>query len=412
MAQRKVLLIEADPIRKIDRTKTLRKLGYKAVTASSGSAALRILRNTLVDAAIIDADLTDMPGVHLLREMRKQGVEVPVILTGRDVSRETLILALRGRASDYLERPFTPSDLGVALTRCLLEPEVSWTPPRRLDCENLARAISENRFKWDGPHPLALGMERIPKNPENAFRALVDGLRGHRPLQDKVLAEFGGSRFPGKRKANSLREAVRTHGPRMVAFVLAEQALESFYLLDEADELHADVAWGMWECARLTAYLCLHLARKLGLWDAEGLALAGLVHNFGEVLVVRYEASLDKGQVKGREEQILQDLDERISECHESIGREALKLWGGSDWMVELAGDHHSTASEDMLPQDKVRRELALVCWQTALRWGLGYLPSHDDVDPRPGLRALNIQPKDAKVIADRSRDWLLPIDE
>lgn len=412
MATRRILMIEADPIRKIDRSRVLKKLGYKAVMAASGAAALRTLRNTLVDAAIIDTELTDMPGVHLLRELRKLGIEVPVILTGRNATREELILALRGRANDYLERPFTDDELSTALTRCLFEPDVIWTPPKRLDAANLTRAVSENRFKWPEPHELALALERIPKNAENALRALVDGLRGNRGLQDALLAELNGPRFEGSKQVSTLREGVRTHGARMVTLLIAERALEPYYLLDDADDLHADVAWGMWECARMTAHLCYHLAKKLGLWDAEALALGGLLHNFGEVLVVRYEGSLDKGNLKGREEQVLKDLDQRVAACHEPVGQAALKLWGASDAMVALAGQHHEPPPEDTVPAERLGRDLALACWETSLRWGLGYLPSHDIVDPRPSLRALNVEPRYAKEVADAARDWLLPVDD
>lgn len=409
MSTRKILLIEADPVRRIDRAKALKSLGYKGVMAASGSAALRTLRTTLIDAAIIDMELIDMPGVHLLRELRKMGIDVPVILTGKNASKEELILALRGRASDYLERPFTEAQLSTALTRCLFEPEVLWVPPKRLDAEKLALATGEDRFKWPAPHPLALGMEGLPQNPEAALRVLVDGLRGHRGLQDGLLAELNGPRFPGARSVSTLREAVRTHGPRMVGLLIAERALEPYYLLDGADELHADVAWGMWECARMGANLCYHLAKKLGLWDAEGLALSGLVHNLGEVLVVRYEASLDKGSAAGREEQILRDLDERVALCHEAVGAQALKRWGASDALIGLVGNHHAEPADDTLPQDRLRRDLAVACWETSLRWGLGYLPSHDAIDPRPSLRALDVEPRFAKQVADAAREWLLP---
>ncbi len=412
MATRRILLIEADPVRKIDRSKALKKLGYKAVMAASGAAALRTLRNTLVDAAIIDTDLADMPGVHLLRELRKLGIDVPVIMTGRDATKEELILALRGRANDYLERPFSDAELATALTRCLFEPDVLWTPPKRLDTANLIRAVGENRFKWTDPHDLAFAMDRIPQNAQNALRALVDGLRGHRDLQDQLLAELSGPRFEAAHPVSTLREATKAHGAKVVALLVSERALEPYFLLDDADELHADVAWGMWECARMTSHLCLHIAKKLGLWDAEGLALAGLVHNFGEVLVVRYEASLDKGTLTGREEQVLKDLDTRVADCHEGVGRAMLTRWAAGDALTELAGDHHRVPPDDTPPPDRLRRDLVMACWETALRWGLGYLPSHEVIDPRPSLRALGIEPRFAKEVADQAGDWLLPSED
>ena len=252
----------------------------------------------------------------------------------------------------------------------------------------------------------------LPQDPENALQALVEGFRGHRQLQGQVLAELNGPRFPNQEEVSTLREAVRTYGPRMITFLIAERSLEPYFLLDEADDLHADVAWGMWECARMTAHLCLHLSKKKGLWDAEGLAYAGLVHNIGEVLTVRYEATLDKGNIKGKEDQVLQDLQDRIAECHEEVGRQALETWGASDTIVELAGGHHMPPGEDVALQDRIRRDLVMACWETSLRWGLGYFPSHDAVDPRPSLRALEIEPKYVKRVADRARSWLLPTED
>lgn len=83
----------------------LERRGYEATTAGSGGEALRILRETRFDAAVLDLKMGDMDGFDLLRIFRRMAPEMPVImLTGHGGETEAAE-GLRLGAAGYLLKP-------------------------------------------------------------------------------------------------------------------------------------------------------------------------------------------------------------------------------------------------------------------------------------------------------------------
>lgn len=93
--------------------------GYAVDWVRDGNAALRALIDHDYDACILDLGLPRRDGLSVLRELRGQGRQIPVIiLTARDTP-EDKIAGLDSGADDYLTKPFDLPELQARL-RALL----------------------------------------------------------------------------------------------------------------------------------------------------------------------------------------------------------------------------------------------------------------------------------------------------
>ncbi|MDP1853702.1 MAG: response regulator transcription factor [Candidatus Omnitrophota bacterium] len=80
---------------------------YEIIESASGEEALRVLRRpNEIDLVILDIKLPGLNGTEVLREIRKTNPGLGIIILTGYSSKDTAIEALRGRADDYIEKPF------------------------------------------------------------------------------------------------------------------------------------------------------------------------------------------------------------------------------------------------------------------------------------------------------------------
>jgi len=108
----------------------LRYEGWDVRAAADGSSAVRVAREFRPDAVVLDVMLPDFDGLEVLRRMRADAPEMPVLfLTARDAV-EDRVAGLTAGGDDYVTKPFSLEEL-VARIRSILrrsglaEPESS-----------------------------------------------------------------------------------------------------------------------------------------------------------------------------------------------------------------------------------------------------------------------------------------------
>ena len=108
----KVLIVDDDAaIRKL-LEKVMRSNELETVTVGSGKEALELLGQQTFDIILMDIMLGDMEGFEVIRKLRAQGVQTPVIIiSGRDEDYDTLYGLSLG-ADDYITKPFRPVVVG------------------------------------------------------------------------------------------------------------------------------------------------------------------------------------------------------------------------------------------------------------------------------------------------------------
>ncbi len=93
--------------------------GYEVLTAGDGTEALRRAIEWHPDVLLTDLVMTNMDGLWLLRALRAELPDVPVLLlTGRGTV-QTAVQAIKEGAYDFIEKPLEASRLKVVLERAL-----------------------------------------------------------------------------------------------------------------------------------------------------------------------------------------------------------------------------------------------------------------------------------------------------
>ena len=111
----------------VDDEDTLRELismalryeGWGVQSAGTGTDAVRIARDFRPDAVVLDMMLPDVDGMEVLRRLRRDDPEVPVLfLTAKDAV-EDRVAGLTAGGDDYVTKPFSLEEV-VARVRALM----------------------------------------------------------------------------------------------------------------------------------------------------------------------------------------------------------------------------------------------------------------------------------------------------
>src|SRR5580704_15461097 len=80
--------------------------GYQVTVAHSGESALEKLRDHNFDLILLDIMLPRMGGLETLRELRRDGFKMPVLVLTSKGSVDDRVRGLDAGADDYLVKPF------------------------------------------------------------------------------------------------------------------------------------------------------------------------------------------------------------------------------------------------------------------------------------------------------------------
>lgn len=107
----RVLVVEDEPDLLSVIAQSLREEGYAVDTAGDGEEGLFKAQGGQYDALVLDLMMPRMDGWTVLRELRRGGVSVPVlVLTARDALPDR-VRGLDSGADDYLTKPFDLAEL-------------------------------------------------------------------------------------------------------------------------------------------------------------------------------------------------------------------------------------------------------------------------------------------------------------
>ena len=108
---KKILLIEDEPGIVLTLTDRLSREGYSVESATDGETGLERATREPFDLLLLDLMLPRMSGFDVCRELRKRGIETPVImLTARGQVMDKVV-GLKLGADDYVTKPFDMSEL-------------------------------------------------------------------------------------------------------------------------------------------------------------------------------------------------------------------------------------------------------------------------------------------------------------
>ena len=89
----------------------LRKAGHSADRVADGQSALDYIRVGTYELILLDIMLPKLDGLSVLRQMRSEGVQTPVLMLTARTTVPDKVAGLNAGADDYLTKPFDPEEL-------------------------------------------------------------------------------------------------------------------------------------------------------------------------------------------------------------------------------------------------------------------------------------------------------------
>jgi two-component system OmpR family response regulator len=109
----------------------LKQNGFAVDRCADGEEALAVASTTSYDAAIVDIMLPKLDGLSVIRQLRKDGVRVPVIILSAKATVDDRVKGLQAGGDDYVTKPFAFSEL-LARVQALIRRATNTSEPTRL----------------------------------------------------------------------------------------------------------------------------------------------------------------------------------------------------------------------------------------------------------------------------------------
>src|SRR5918996_4025710 len=102
----RILIAEDEPRLASFLEKGLRSSGFTTTTVADGIAASAIARDEDFDLLVLDLRLPGKDGLEVLREVRREGQRLPVIVLTARGDPSDRVAGLESGADDYIPKPF------------------------------------------------------------------------------------------------------------------------------------------------------------------------------------------------------------------------------------------------------------------------------------------------------------------
>lgn len=166
----RLLIVEDDSKIASFIIKGFRQAGFAVDHAADGKEGLQLALTVAYDAAIVDIMLPELDGLGLIGELRRQGINTPMLILSAKRSLDDRIKGIQKGGDDYLVKPFSFSELLVRV-QALIRRSSRTVEPSSLtygdfSLDLLKREVIRSDKKIElQPREFAL-LEYLMRNPE------------------------------------------------------------------------------------------------------------------------------------------------------------------------------------------------------------------------------------------------------
>lgn len=220
----------------------------------------------------------------------------------------------------------------------------------------------------------AMAMEPLPESVKRlrklfstddwALPQVVDVIRLDGPLTSRILRVANSAAYCGRSPIGTIQQATGRLGPRTVLSLAMAGAVRS--ALSQALPPYGLDAGELWRHSVTCALAAEELAREVGYTPVDEAFTAGLLHDFGKMLIARYlddevQRLIGLAQTDGGRNPL--EAESEVLELHHGeIGMLTAQTWQLPDVICQAIAHHHGP---EAAPAEA--RELARITWAANL---------------------------------------------
>jgi len=171
-----ILVIDDDPVQRRLLKHAVERIGHTPHLAENGKQGLESLarHGDKINVIILDLMMPEMNGIAFLNALRDQGIEIPVIVQTGQGGIETVVMAMRAGAFDFVVKPVSPERIGSAISNAL---KVDRTSHARNPARSRAGAIRFNDIVAVSP-AMTRVMELARRAAQSEIPVVLEGESG------------------------------------------------------------------------------------------------------------------------------------------------------------------------------------------------------------------------------------------
>ena len=191
-----ILIVDDEPEILRGLQDNLRFEGYATISASNGADALALAAREALDLILLDVMMPAMSGWDVCRQLRRQGIEVPIIMLTARGEEADRVQGLELGADDYVTKPFSLRELLARVRAVLRRPG----PREKFD----EFAFDDVRIRRRGRQVFKGGKELALTRKEFDLLVYLVEHRGEIVTRDRLLDEvWGYEQFPTTRTVDT-----------------------------------------------------------------------------------------------------------------------------------------------------------------------------------------------------------------
>jgi DNA-binding response OmpR family regulator len=191
-----ILIVDDEPEIVRGLQDNLRFEGYATISASNGRDALELATREALDLILLDVMMPAMSGWDVCRELRRNGVDIPIIMLTARGEEADRVQGLELGADDYVTKPFSLRELLARVRAVLRRPG----PRQKFD----EFAFDDVRVLRRGRQVFKAGQEIALTRKEFDLLVYLVDHRGEIVTRDRLLDDvWGYEQFPTTRTVDT-----------------------------------------------------------------------------------------------------------------------------------------------------------------------------------------------------------------
>jgi len=337
-----VLIADPDQAAADQLAEMVQTLGLRPVRAKAAREVVALCKHG-VDCMFIDIKAPALKAPTLLPELRKHS-QLPIVVSTTDGTKQDVIFAMRHGCVDWIDKPLEEGKVKNALKRIARETrrqaadaqEKSGSQTRGL-IEEIVEKIRDGNIALPEMPRVVDELRKVLSDLTVETDAVIKVLEQDPSLAARMIATANTAAYGGRGRITDLNSAVTRLGNRTIDNLVQTAALQGMFTF--RSPAFKQVFRDMWKAQFMSACLCRDVARECAVGDPDEMYLLGLMHNIGELFLLRVFGELF--QRHNNQVLSMNDVLGVIREWHCVFGEGLMKKWDMGETFMLVARRHH-----------------------------------------------------------------------